>query len=123
MIMATDKFTQKRKSRIRRAGRVRRKIRGTAERPRLVVFKSLRYVYAQLVDDTARKTITGVSSLKGSLNVSGKGMEQAKVVGKAIAEKAGELGIKDVVFDRSGYIYHGIVKALAEAAREAGLKF
>jgi large subunit ribosomal protein L18 len=87
------------------------------------VFKSLRYVYAQLVDDTARKTITGVSSLKGSLNVAGKGLEQARAVGKAIASKATELGIKDVVFDRSGYIYHGKVKALAEAAREAGLNF
>jgi large subunit ribosomal protein L18 len=121
--MATDRFTLKRKSRIRRAGRVRRKVRGTAERPRLAVFKSLRYVYAQLIDDTARKTIVGVSSLKGSLNVSGRGMEQAKAVGKAIAGKARELGIKDVVFDRSGYIYHGKVKALAEAAREEGLNF
>lgn len=121
--MASDEHTLKRVRRMKRARRVRRRIRGTKERPRLVVFKSLRYVYAQLVDDTARKTITGVSSLKGSLNVTGKGLEQARAVGKAIANKAVELGIKDVVFDRSGYIYHGKVKALAEAAREAGLKF
>lgn len=113
----------KRDARIKRAGRVRRKIRGTAERPRLVVFKSLNHIYAQLVDDQQRKTITGVSSLKGSVNAKGKKTEKAAAVGTAIAEKAKSIGIKQVVFDRSGYLYHGKIKALAEAARKAGLEF
>jgi len=121
--MAKDKQLVKRGARIRRAQRVRSKIKGTADRPRLMVFKSLQHVYAQLVDDTARKTITGVSSLKGSVNVSGNKTEKAKAVGAAIAKKAQELGINSVVFDRSGYLYHGNVKALADAARESGLKF
>ncbi len=113
----------KRNARIKRAGRVRRKIKGTGERPRLVVFKSLNHVYAQLVDDLQHKTITGVSSLKGSVNATGKKTQKAMAVGTAIAEKAKGLGIKKVVFDRSGYLYHGKIKALAEAARKAGLEF
>jgi large subunit ribosomal protein L18 len=118
-----DKNTFKREARIRRASRIRNKIKGTGERPRLVVFKSLKHVYAQLVNDSERKTITGVSSHPGSANAIGSKTAKAKVVGKAIAEKALSLGIKEVVFDRSGYRYHGKIKALAEAARQAGLKF
>jgi len=121
--MAKDKQFVKREARIRRAKRVRSKIKGTMECPRLVVFKSLKHVYAQLVDDTGRKTITGVSSLKGGLNAKGNRTQKAKAVGEAIAKKAQELGIKKVIFDRSGYLYHGKVKALAEAARGSGLEF
>ena len=118
-----DKNSVKRSARLKRSRRVRGKVKGTAERPRLAVFKSLNHVYAQLIDDASRKTITGVSSLKGSVNAGGNQMERAKAVGVAIARKAGELGIKSIVFDRSGYKYHGKVKALAEAARETGLQF
>jgi large subunit ribosomal protein L18 len=118
-----DKSIVKQESRIRRAGRIRRKIKGTPERPRLVIFKSLNHIYAQLINDLDRKTITGVSSLKGSANATGKKVAKAAAVGKAIAIKAQEIGIKKVVFDRSGYIYHGKVKAFAEAARKAGLEF
>ena len=121
--MASDKSIIKDRARARRARRVRAKIRGTADRPRLVVFKSSNHIYAQLVDDTARKTIAGVSSLKGGLDTSGTKMDKAKAVGEAIAKKAQELGIKKIVFDRSGYLYHGNVKMLAETARKAGLEF
>lgn len=121
--MASDKSIIKHRARARRARRVRAKIRGTADRPRLVVFKSLNHIYAQLVDDTARKTIAGVSSLKGSLDAAGTKMNKAEAVGEAIAKKAQELGIKRIVFDRSGYLYHGKVKMLAETARKAGLGF
>jgi large subunit ribosomal protein L18 len=121
--MSNDKSQGKTAARIRRARRVRSKIRGTAERPRLVVFKSLKHIYAQLVDDLGRRTITGISSLKGGINISGNRTEKAKAVGEAIGKKAQELGIKKVIFDRSGYVYHGNVKALAEAARESGLEF
>lgn len=119
----SDKNTEKRLSRERRAGRIRNKVIGTGERPRLVVYKSLKHVYAQLIDDSSRRTITGVSSMKGSLDVSGSHMVKAKAVGEAIANKAKDLGISKVVFDRSGYIYHGRVKALAESARKGGLEF
>lgn len=121
--MAKDKSKFKKEARVRRAGRARSKIRGTGERPRLIVFKSLKHIYAQLVDDTARRTLTGVSSLKGGLNVSGNKTKKAVAVGEAIAKKAKEMGISRVIFDRSGYIYHGKVKALAEAARKSGLEF
>ncbi len=110
-------------SRLRRAKRVRMKMKGTAVRPRLVVFKSIKHIYAQLVDDSARKTLTGVSSLKGSLNLNGNPTDMAKSVGDAIAKKAQDLGVKTIVFDRSGYLYHGKIKALAEAVRKAGLEF
>lgn len=118
-----DKNTVKRNARLKRAHRIRFKVKGTGERPRLVVFKSLKHLYAQLVNDSEQKTITGVSSHVGSVNATGNKTERAKIVGKAIAEKALSLGIKEVVFDRSGYRYHGKIKALAEAARQAGLKF
>jgi large subunit ribosomal protein L18 len=118
-----NKQIAKRESHKRRALHVRKNIRGTADCPRLVVHKSLNHMYAQLVNDLDSRTITGVSSLEGSVNARGKKSEKAKAVGKAIAVKAKELGIKKVVFDRSGYLYHGKVKALADAAREAGLEF
>ena len=118
-----DKQIFKKKARDRRAKRVRARIKGTAEKPRLVVHKSLNHIYAQLVNDLDHHTITGVSSLEGSANAKGKKIEKAKAVGKAIAAKAREMGITAVVFDRSGYLYHGKIKALADAAREAGLKF
>ena len=114
---------ERRKARLKRSRRVRGRISGTSERPRLIVFKSLKHIYVQLVDDTSRKTLTGVSSVKGSLNAGGKQMEKARAVGTAIARKAQDLGISSIIFDRSGYRYHGNVKALAEAVREAGLKF
>jgi large subunit ribosomal protein L18 len=118
-----DKNIIKQESRLKRRLRVRKHTRGNSERPRLVVFKSLNHIYAQLVDDASQKTITGVSSLRGSVGVSGKKIDKAKQVGAAIAQKAIERGIKKVVFDRSGYLYHGKIKALADAARKAGLEF
>jgi large subunit ribosomal protein L18 len=107
--------------------RVRTRVAGTAERPRLSVFKSLHYVYAQLIDDAKGVTLAAASSLEPTLKQQlGKGTgnaEAAKLVGTTIAERAKQAGIDKVVFDRSGYVYHGNVKALAEAAREKGLSF
>ena len=109
-------------SRVRRHARVRAKISGTAEAPRLCVYRSNKNIEAQLIDDV--KGVTLVSSSSMSLRLAnGSNIEAAKAVGKDIAEKAVAKGLKKVVFDRSGYIYHGRVKALAEAAREAGLEF
>jgi len=114
----------------RRHLRVRKKVRGTPDRPRLVVYRSLKHIYAQLVIDQPTgpcKVITGASSLSPEIReevkaVKGK-TERAKLVGKLIAKRAMEKGYKKVVFDRAGYKYHGCVKALADAAREAGLEF
>jgi large subunit ribosomal protein L18 len=107
--------------------RVRKKITGTAERPRLAVFKSLKQIYAQIIDDTSGVTLAAASSLSKEIEKeigSAKNKtEKGKVVGKLIAEKATEKGIKSVLFDRSGYRYHGRVQAIAEGAREGGLKF
>ncbi len=107
--------------------RIRRKISGKANRPRLCVFRSLAHIYAQVVDDLAGKTLVAASTLEtevigGSKKKAGN-IAAAKLVGKAIAERARAKGIDAVVFDRGGYLYHGRVKALAEAARESGLKF
>ncbi|MCB9511369.1 MAG: 50S ribosomal protein L18 [Deferribacteres bacterium] len=106
---------------------VRKKVFGTSERPRLVVYKSNKNIYAQLVDDQKSKTLTGVSSLsaglKDEVRKADSRMKVATAVGKAIAEKAKDLKLETVVFDRGGYLYHGLVKALADGAREAGLKF
>ncbi len=102
--------------------RVRARIsEGTAERPRLNVFKSNKGIYAQIIDDVAGKTIASASTQ--SLKLSGNNIENATKVGKAVAEAAKSAGVETIVFDRGGYIYHGKVKALADAAREAGLKF
>ncbi len=109
--------------RIKRHSRVRGKISGTAERPRLCVFRSESNIYAQIIDDVAGNTLVSASSVEKGFEGNGGNCDAAKKVGAAIAERALKKGIEDVVFDRGGYIYHGRVKALAEGAREGGLKF
>ena len=111
-----------REARLRRHRRVRGKVSGTAERPRLVVFRSNRGIFAQLVDDEARRTLASASWL-GQRSFKGTKTEQAAAVGKTLAAEAKKAGIEACVFDRGGYLYHGRVKALAEGAREGGLKF
>jgi large subunit ribosomal protein L18 len=105
--------------------RIRRKVLGTAERPRLNIYRSLNHIYAQIVDDMAGKTLVSASSRASGKEVkrSGGNVGSAKDVGKRLAEQAKQKGISKVVFDRGGYIYHGRVKALADAAREGGLQF
>jgi large subunit ribosomal protein L18 len=114
-------------ARIKRRRRVRRHVRGTTERPRLSVFKSARHIYAQIVDDTTARTLANASSLSkeflSDAKVRGGGKAGAAVVGAMIAKHAVEKGIKRVVFDRNGFLYHGRVKTLADAAREHGLEF
>ena len=111
------------KARLLRHKRVRGKIFGTAERPRLNVFRSSTNIYAQIIDDTAGHTLCAASTLEKGFEGSGSNKEAARKVGKKIAEKAAEKGITNVVFDRGGYIFHGRVKELAEGAREGGLNF
>jgi len=115
--MTTTKRTA---GRIRRHERVRQRVAGTNEKPRLVVFRSLSHIYAQVIDDRAGRTLVAASD-QGAEKA--KKSERAKTVGKAVAERAKAAGIAEVVFDRGGYRYHGRVKALADAAREAGLRF
>ena len=103
--------------------RIRRKLRGTAERPRLAVFRSVAHIYAQVIDDAEGKTLVSASSVDKGAKTNGGNVAAAKAIGKTVAERAQEKGIKRVVFDRGGYQYHGRVKALAEAARAAGLEF
>ena len=115
-----------RTARIRRHERVRSKVEGTTERPRLSVFRSLNHIYAQVIDDKAGRTLTSASSVDHELRTQLDGMkktEQAQLVGKAVAQRALSLGIQQVVFDRGGFRYIGRVKALADAAREGGLDF
>ena len=116
----------KNKIRKRKHVRVRKKLSGTSECPRLCVYRSNAHIYAQIIDDEAQTTLASASTLdkeiKGSVSV-GSNIEAAKAVGKLIAERAAAKDIKVVVFDRGGYLYHGRVQALAEAAREAGLEF
>ncbi len=102
--------------------RIRRKLSGTGERPRLNVYRSLGHIYAQVIDDQTGQTLVSASSLSLKLKTGGN-VASAKEIGKAVAELAVKQGIKKVVFDRGGYLYHGRVKALADAAREAGLEF
>lgn len=112
--------------RVKRHWRLRKNINGTAERPRLNVFRSLNNIYAQVIDDQQGVTLVSASSLDKEIkdqNVSGGNAEGAKLVGALVAKRALEKGITTVVFDRGGYLYHGRVAALAQAAREAGLKF
>ena len=120
------KKADKNANRLQRHKRVRRKITGTTLRPRLCVFRSSNNIYAQIIDDANRVTLTAASSLdaevKGAVNHGGN-KEAAKMVGEMIAKRAIEKGITEVLFDRGGYLYHGRVQVLAEAAREAGLKF
>ena len=109
------------RSRIHR--RIRRKLRGTAERPRLAVFRSVAHIYAQVIDDAAGTTLVSASSVDKGGRTNGGNVAAAKAIGKLVAERAKAKGIGRVVFDRGGYIYHGRVKALADAARAAGLEF
>jgi len=111
-------------ARIRRHARVRKNISGTAERPRLNVFRSSKHIYAQIIDDVNAVTLVSASSLEKTFTEeNGGNRDAAKAVGQLVAKKALEKGIKAVVFDRGGYIYHGRVAALAEGAREGGLEF
>jgi len=119
MIKRPDTNAQRKK----RHKRVRGKISGTPERPRLNVFRSEKHIYAQIIDDTNGVTLCSASSLEKDFKASGSNKEGAQEVGKQVAERAKKSGIENVVFDRGGYIYHGRVKELAEAAREGGLKF
>ena len=109
--------------RVSRHMRIRKDIFGTSETPRLCVFRSNKAIYAQIIDDESRTTLCSASSLDKDLKIKGNNVEAAKVVGKSIAEKAKKAKIKKVVFDRGGYLYHGRVAALADAARENGLEF
>ena len=117
------KKTDRKFERARRHLRVRRKISGTADRPRLCVYRSNTNIYAQIIDDVHGNTLVQVSTLDKNVKVKHANKEAAKEVGTLIAKKAAEKNIKEVVFDRGGYIYHGVVKELAEAAREGGLVF
>jgi len=120
------KTSPTRLARERRHMRVRRKVSGTSERPRLNVYRSLNHIYAQVIDDTIGHTIVSASTLdsevKGKLEGLSK-LAQARVVGQVLGKRALEHGVQQVIFDRGGYIYHGRVKSLAEGAREAGLSF
>jgi len=102
--------------------RIRRRLNGTAERPRLNVYRSLNHIYVQLIDDSQGATLVSASTVASKLKTGGN-VAAAKEIGKLIAERAKEKGISKVVFDRGGYLYHGRIKALADAAREAGLEF
>lgn len=114
---------EKKEIRNRIHARIRRKLRGTAERPRLAVFRSVAHIYAQIIDDSEGKTLVAASSVDKGGKTGGGNVAAAKSIGKAVAERAKEKGITKVVFDRGGYQYHGRVKALADAARSAGLEF
>ena len=110
-------------ARRRRRFRIRKKVTGTQERPRLVVHRSLRNIEVQIIDDLAGHSLVGLSTLSKDFQRSGPPVEQGKALGKLVAAKAQERGVERVVFDRAGLIYHGIVRAVAEGAREGGLKF
>ena len=123
--MARDSKNQ---IRLRIHTRIRRKVAGTPERPRLAVFRSVKHIYAQVIDDSKGHTVASAASTEkaaptGKTGGAGGNLAGAKAIGKLVAERAKDKGIKAVVFDRGGYHYHGRVKALAEAAREAGLEF
>ena len=111
------------KARLHRHTRVRGKITGTVQRPRLNVYRSLNHIYAQIIDDVKGVTLVAASNVEKDFGMAGGNKEAAKKVGELIAKRAAEKGITEVVFDRGGYVYHGRVKELAEGAREGGLKF
>lgn len=117
------KKDNKNTNRVRRHLRVRKKVQGTTERPRLSVYRSEKNIYAQIIDDVNGVTLVSASSLEKDFDGVGSNKDAAKKVGELIAKKAQDKGIKSVVFDRGGYIYHGRVQTLADAAREAGLEF
>ncbi|MSQ23209.1 MAG: 50S ribosomal protein L18 [Chloroflexi bacterium] len=110
-------------ARRRRHARIRKRVAGSGERPRLCVFRSLTHIYAQVIDDVAGRTLVAASTAEREKKVSGTKSDQAKAVGLVIAERAKAAGITQVVFDRGGYLYHGRVQRLAEGAREGGLEF
>ena len=114
---------EKKEVRSRIHQRIRRKLQGSTERPRLAVFRSVAHIYAQVIDDAQGQTLVSASSVDKDGKTKGGNVAAAKAIGKLVAERAKEKGIKAVVFDRGGYQYHGRVKALADAAREAGLEF
>ncbi|MBI4698174.1 MAG: 50S ribosomal protein L18 [Nitrospirae bacterium] len=117
---------KKREARYKRHKRIRKKVYGASERPRLNVFKSIKHIYAQIIDDSSGSTLVAASTVDkefGGKTIKGGNIEAAKTVGQLLAKRAVDKGIKKVVFDRGGYIYHGRLKALAEAARGAGLEF
>ena len=121
-----DRAKRRRERRLRAHKRLRRAVNGTPERPRLAVFKSLRYTYAQLIDDLEGKTVAQASSAEKDIRAAakdGKRLDAARLVGEAIAERAKKAGVEKVVFDRGGYIYHGRVQQVAEGARKKGLQF
>lgn len=120
-IKLKNKTSFKATKRLKNRARIRKKLDGSAERPRLTVYRSGKHVYAQIIDDSTGKTLAAFSTLEGNLNK--KNIETAKQVGSEIGKRALAKNIKNVVFDRSGYVYHGRVKAVAEGAREAGLSF
>jgi large subunit ribosomal protein L18 len=115
------KRTDRKEGRGKRHRRVRMNVSGTSARPRLAVYRSLNHLYAQVIDDGAARTVAAASTVE--LKAKGNGMAEAAQVGKQIADKAKAAGVKQVVFDRGGFLYHGRIKALADAAREAGLEF
>jgi large subunit ribosomal protein L18 len=114
---------QKRDARLRRHTRVRKHLRGTPERPRLAVFRSNRHISAQVIDDRAGTTLAAASTHEAALREGSSNKEAAAKIGRLVAERAREAGVERVVFDRGGFLYHGRVAAVAEAAREAGLEF
>ena len=121
-----SKISEPRAARIRRHARVRKRVKGTAEKPRLAVFRSLSHIYAQVIDDVAKTTIVAASDVEAMLREKAtkqKKSDVATAVGKLIAERAKSKGVTAVVFDRGGYPFHGRIKALAEAARSEGLRF
>jgi large subunit ribosomal protein L18 len=120
----SDLAKHKRVGRLRRHRRIRKKVTGTAARPRLAVFRSNRHMHAQLIDDVTARTVAAASTLDPALRAGGTGgCEAAAAVGRLLAERATAAGVTEVVFDRGGFLYHGRVAALAEAARSAGLEF
>ena len=122
--MNAGRIAKKRAARARRRSRGRKKVVGTSERPRLVVHRSLRNIEAQIIDDHSGHSLVGISTLSKGFEENGaKPVEKGHALGKMIAEKARERGINRVVFDRAGFLYHGIVKAVADGAREGGLSF
>lgn len=124
--MFADKATIRRTGRLARHDRIRKKIDGTAARPRLSVRRSLSHIYAQIIDDVSGKSLLNLSSLSPEVKAASEGKKKTEIskeLGKLVAQKAIAAGIKNVVFDRGGYLFHGRVKAVADAAREAGLEF
>lgn len=122
-LVYSNKSAVKIKSRMKKRVRIRKKVFGTEERPRLAVFRSAKHIYAQIVDDSSGKTLVEASTASMTVNAGKGSRDAAKEIGAEIARKAKEKKIAGVVFDRSGFLYHGRVKALADAAREAGLQF